>query len=197
MAPPAWTRLFLRIVLPCDGMREAIFGDLHEEFVRDLDQLGPRLARRRYRDRVVGILAHAVWDSFRWRTWASTSAGAESAAVSSRARGAQAGDAPSGLRLGLARMRQVGGLAAVTVAALGFLVLGIYVNTSVFSAVEGSPTGAGAAGALAGGLPDPLTLIAIGVGGVILMVGCSAIAAFVICLAPRWRGTRIPTPRDP
>ncbi|MDQ3698278.1 MAG: hypothetical protein M3373_09665 [Gemmatimonadota bacterium] len=34
--PPQWPQAVLRFVVRCDPMRDAIFGDLHEEFVHDV-----------------------------------------------------------------------------------------------------------------------------------------------------------------
>lgn len=48
LEPPRWTQALLRFALPSDSMRDAILGDLHEEFTHDLAEAGARRARLRH-----------------------------------------------------------------------------------------------------------------------------------------------------
>ena len=45
LEPPRWTHAVLRFALSCDAMRDAILGDLHEEFLHDLAEVGVRRTR--------------------------------------------------------------------------------------------------------------------------------------------------------
>src|SRR5262249_48927071 len=70
--PPRWALAFLLLALPCDPMRDAILGDLHEEFLDDAIEHGTRSARARYVRRTVGIAVRALSDAMIWREWVST-----------------------------------------------------------------------------------------------------------------------------
>lgn len=191
--PPPWLRLLLRVVLPCEAMREAIFGDLHEEYVRDVARMGPEAARRRYRDGTLGILAHATWDSFRWRTWTS------SAAIPKAPTGTGGEVAPNAAPGERAHRvvhgsRRVGTYAGLAIGAFAVLAIGIVVNTLVFAAVEGVGGPVSSTG-LTPWLRGPLVVLVFGLLSGVLLLGSAALAAFVLCLAPRLRGT--PVARDP
>lgn len=190
-APPRWTSAALRAVLPCAALREAIFGDLHEEFVRESAEIGLERARARYRDRVIGIAAHALWDTFRWRPWASTppSTGAADRGTvpSDRSRRREWEES---LRAAVVRSRAIGRAIGFSVLGLAVLTIGIVVNTSAFAAVEGvSATGVPAAAASS--LHGPLFVLAIGAGALALSVVCALAGALVICFGPRWRRGRL------
>ena len=60
LEPPRWTHALLRFALPCDSLRDAILGDLHEEFTHDLAEGGVRRARLRHVSRTTGIAARAL-----------------------------------------------------------------------------------------------------------------------------------------
>ena len=119
--PPRWARAILRFVLPCDPMRDAILGDLNEEFVRDTRETSARCARTRYVRSVAEIVTYAVADALRWRSW--TSAQLDESPPS-RAPGA-------GLHAGLAAV------------AVGVLIAGILVNNIAFTAVKNAAPAAG------------------------------------------------------
>jgi len=190
-APARWTSLALRAVLPCDAMREAIFGDLHEEFVREIEQIGWGPARARYRDRVIGIVAHALWDTFRWRAWASTPPPpADGSPLSADRRGRREWE--EGLRVAVVRSRAIGRAVAFSVLGLAVLTVGIVVNTSVFAAVEGAPLAAipQAPGVSPSGLTETLAVLGFALGGLALMTSCAIVGALIICFGPRWRGRR-------
>jgi hypothetical protein len=48
LEPPRWTQALLCSTLPCDSIRDAILGDLHEEFLHDVAEVGVRRARVRH-----------------------------------------------------------------------------------------------------------------------------------------------------
>lgn len=234
LEPPGWVSTVFRCLLPCDGMRDAILGDLHEEFTRDVTGIGLDRARIRYRNRALGIFAHAVWDSVRWRTWASNHEARESGYDSD---GAGAPVRPPrgthGRRSIARRTGLAGGYLGVGIAVFAILGVGVVVNTSVFAAVDGVPasddvpaevraaltlaperapaeaettrTAAVAAAVVreeTAGLPLPalFTLVALGAVGVVVMIGCAALAAIVLCRAPAWgrlRAARGPWPVSP
>ncbi|GJG85498.1 hypothetical protein tb265_06790 [Gemmatimonadetes bacterium T265] len=180
--PPRWTETVVRGALPDDPMRDAILGDLHEEFVRDALRRGPAHARARHRRRAAGVVAHAVVDALRWRAWASP---APSAAAPRAPRphpaAAPRAVAPPG------RGARVGS-ADVCVGALAFsvLLLGVVSNTILFSTARHVPRAAGA--------PAPDS--AVGAGAVTLALLCAGAAAFVLCAGPRWiRRRRAAAPR--
>jgi len=164
--PPRWPQLLMHAVLPDDPMRDAIVGDLHEEFVHDATALGTPAARVRYCRRATGIALHAAVDALRWRGWASASppvevpAAAAAPAVARRAAGGR------GLHVGL------------VAAALGVLSVGIVVNTMLFASVRHGPHAAAPAHSAVGS--------AVGVGAVALTLVCAGVAAVVLCAGPRW-----------
>ena len=185
--PPVWIRALLRVVLPCEAMRETIFGDLHEEYVRDVRRVGPEAARRRYRDGTLGILAHATWDSFRWRTWTSSTETPSGVPGMDEHPARRAAPVPSDrTRRVVHGSRRFGAYAGLAVGAFAVLVLGIVVNTLVFAAVEGVGGAVSTAG-LAPWLHGPLVVLVFGVMSGVLLLGSAALAAFVLCLAPRLR----------
>jgi hypothetical protein len=169
IAPPRWPQAALRAVLPDDPMRDAIVGDLHEEFVHDAARVGPARARAWYQRRAAGIVAHALFDAVRWRSWASTTPPAErprpaaAPAVAARTRGGSGA-----------------GLGAV---ALGVLLVGIVGNTLLFSAARHGPRPAAPEGSALGS--------ALGVAAVVLAVVCAGVAALVLCAGPRWLRRRV------
>jgi len=178
--PPRDALAALRFVLPSDPVRDAIVGDLHEEFVRDAARLGLRGARRRYRRRAAEIVAHAAWDSLCWRSWEST-APEEPARPPEDARALpRPGDVTRELSGAYARARR-GGLG---LAVLAFVVIGVaaIANTLLFTAVDGpSPSPVHEASIL---------LSALGLGGVVLLLACASLAAALICAGARRRRTR-------
>ena len=178
VAPPRWPQRALRAVLPDDPMRDAIVGDLHEEFVHDAARVGSAQARAWYQRRAAGIVAHALFDALRWRSWASTTPPAEwprpaaAPAVAARPRPGAGGFSP--------------GLGAV---ALGVLLVGIVVNTLLFGAVRQGPHPAVPAGSVLGS--------ALGVAAIMLAVVCAGVAALVLCAGPRWLRRRVHGERPP
>lgn len=190
--PHLWSRRLLRHVLPCEAIRDSIFGDLHEEFVRDRERLGPKRARAYHRDRVLEILLYAVWDTLRLRTW--TTVPARGTASTDRGRAGDASyDADAeepGRWPGLARPARLGGMVGLAVLGLAVLVVGIVVNTSLFAAVNSASTPVPEASLAAmseGGLAGSPLVTALGIGSVALMLACAIGAALVMCRAPGWR----------
>lgn len=180
--PPRWPLAVLRSVLTCDPMRDAIFGDLHEEFVRDAERLGLPRARARYRRRAASIVTHAVWDSLCWRGWMSSDP------ISDRAQHAadrtalpQSGDVARALRETSVMARSVGGDLGLAVLALGVLLAGIVINTIVFSAVEATQPPAS---------EGSLLLSAFGVGSFVILLASAGVSAVILCAGPRWRRRR-------
>lgn len=170
LQPPRWMEPLLVCALPCASMRDVILGDLHEEFVHDVAQVGVRQARIRYVRRTAGIVAHAASDSLTFRSWAGAEQSASPRATVSACPAAGALGVP---RLSVyARARTVGGDAGFAVLALFVLAVGIVVNTMLFTAIE--PQG-------------PRVSSAAGIGGVALLLACVVIAAIVMCAGPRWR----------
>ena len=158
--PPRWARAFLFLALPCDPMRDAILGDLHEEFLDDAAERGVRLARVRYVRRTAGIVIHALSDAMIWREWVSTGpVAAPQLAVKAPARSGGAG-----------------AFAGFVSIALIVLAMAVVVNTILFSATQARGTHG--------------TSAAAGVGGVALLVACVGIGAVVMCAGPRWRRNR-------
>src|SRR4051812_34428073 len=70
--PPRWTRALLELALPGDPMREAILGDLHEEFMHDVLEMDVRRVRVRHAQRCAGIVTRALLDAAICRNWVST-----------------------------------------------------------------------------------------------------------------------------
>ena len=174
LEPPRWTHAVLRFALSCDSMRDAIVGDLHEEFTHDLAEVGERRARLRHLSRTTGIAARALVDSAICRSWVSTDPAGEAGrgVVSSAANITAVGAPPVVLR----RTRALVGAATFPLLALFVVVVGVVVNTMMFSAAQ--PQG-------------PRASSAAGIGGVALLVACVAIAAIVLCVGPRWRQKRL------
>ena len=155
-------------------MRDAILGDLHEEFLRDLADVGVRRARLRHVSRTSGIAARALFDSAICRGWVSTEPAAGEAG-----RATVSGDtkAPAGGSLvALRRARTVLGAASFPLLALVVVAVGVVANTMMFSAAQPR---------------SPRATSAAGIGGVALLVACVAIAAVVLCVGPRWRRRRL------
>ena len=159
--PPRWARALLRLALPCDPMRDAILGDLHEEFLEDATERGSRSARARYVRRVAGIVVRAISDAMIWREWVSTGPVAEAQLVT-----------PSSPRPVQAHSSAAGGFAGLVAIALVVLVGAVVVNTMLFSATAGHHAHASSAA---------------GIGGVALLIGCVGLGAIVVCVGPRWR----------
>ena len=174
LEPPRWTQALLRFALPSDSMRDAILGDLHEEFLQDVADVGARRARLRHVSRATGIAARAVFDSAICRSWVSTEPAAEArrAAVSGAANPAFGG-AP---RVVLRRVRAVFGAARFSILALVVVVVGVVGNTMMFSAAHPQ---------------SPRASSAAGIGGLALLLACVAIAAIVLCVGPRWHRKRL------
>ena len=76
----------------------------------------------------------------------------------------------------LRRMRAIVGAASFPILALFVVVVGVVVNTMMFSAAQAQ---------------GPSATSAAGIGGVALLAGCVAIAAIVLCAGPRWRRKRL------
>jgi hypothetical protein len=168
--PPRWTRVLLSFALPCDPMRDAILGDLHEEFVRDAEEHGARRAHIRHVSRTAGIVTHAVSDSALRRSWVSREPAAGTLSEAASTGTAQIRDV--GARAVAGHVRGVAAYAGFAALALGVLVVGIVINTMLFSATEPQ-----------GGHMSP----AAGIGGIALLLACVAIAAVVMCAGPRRR----------
>lgn len=160
LQPPRWARAVLHFALPCDPIRDAILGDLHEEFLDDATDGGPRLARARYVRRTAGIVVRALYDALIWREWVSAAAveAQPQATVRSAPRGGAAGS-----------------FAGFVAVALIVLAAAVVVNTMLFSANQAR----GAHGSSAAG-----------VGGVVLLIACVGIGAVIMCAGPRWRKRR-------
>ena len=158
MRPPRWVRGFLLLALPCDPMRDAILGDLHEEFLDDAQEFGAQSARVRYARRTAGIAVRAMSDAMIWRAWVSTGPEAELSSPPKRP-----------------HKQGAGGFAGFVLAALIVLVLGVVMNTILFSATTASGTRVSSAA---------------GVGGIVLLVASVGIGAVVMCAGPRWRRNR-------
>jgi len=168
--PPRWAHALLLLALPCDPMRDAILGDLHEEFLDDVVEHSPRSARARYVRRSTGIVVRALSDAMIRREWVSTGpvAGPQLITESSR-REAQHHASGSG------RVSTAGGFAAFVVFALIVLAVAVVVNTILFSANAARHTHASSVA---------------GIGGVALLVACVGFGAIVVCAGPRWRRNR-------
>ncbi|HKW46582.1 MAG TPA: permease prefix domain 2-containing transporter [Gemmatimonadaceae bacterium] len=164
LQPPRLARGLLRFALPCDPIRDAILGDLHEEFLDDAMERGARTARARYARRTAGIVIRAIADAMIWREWVSTGPAAGPQLVTGSVRGT-----------GQRRASAAGGFAGFLVVALVVLVVAVVVNTVLFSATASRHTHASSAA---------------GIGGVVLLIGCVGVGAVVVCAGPRWRRNR-------
>jgi len=162
--PPRWAAGLLLLALPCDPMREAILGDLHEEFLDDIAERGGRSARARYVQRTASIVVRALTDAMIRRQWVSTGpvATQQLAAEGSRSNAQR-------------RASAAGGFAVLVVVALIVLALAVVVNTILFSANAARQT--------------HVSSVA-GVGGIALLVACVGFGAIVVCAGPRWRRNR-------
>lgn len=158
--PPRWARAFLQFALPCDPIRDAIIGDLHEEFLDDATERGLRLARARYVRRTAGIVVRALSDALIWREWVSV--------------GPAAAEPPAAVRASV-RRGAVGSFAGFVIVALVVLAAAVVANTILFSANQARGTHASSAA---------------GIGGVALLVACVGIGAVIMCAGPRWRRNR-------
>jgi len=154
-------------------MRDAILGDLHEEFLHDLAEVGVRRAHIRYASRTTGITVRALFDSAICRSWVSTEAAGEAGRGTVSGPANAAGGSPSVV---LQRTRAILGATSFPLLALVVVVVGVVVNTMMFTAAQ--PQG-------------PRASSAAGIGGVALLVACVAIAAMVLCVGPRWRRKRV------
>jgi len=174
LEPPRWTHAVLRFALPCDSMRDAILGDLHEEFTHDVAEVGVRRARLRHVSRTTGIAGRALFDSAICRSWVSTDPAGEGgrAAAAGTANARVSGAALVGFR----RVRTLLAAAGFPLLALLVVVVGVVANTMMFSAAQAQSARASSAA---------------GIGGVALLLACVAIAAIVLCLGPRWRRKRV------
>ena len=173
LEPPRWTQALLVSALPRDPMRDAILGDLHEEFLHDVAEVGVRRARIRHVSRASSIAARALFDSVICRSWVST----EPAVEARRATVSGPASAVVGLPfVVLRRVRAVFGAASFSILALVVVVVGVVVNTMLFTAAQPR---------------SPRASSAAGVGGVALLVACIAIAVVVLCVGPRWRRKRV------
>jgi hypothetical protein len=45
LQPPRWAQALLLFALPCDPIRDAILGDLHQELLDEATERGARVAR--------------------------------------------------------------------------------------------------------------------------------------------------------
>ena len=171
LEPPRWTQALLRFALPCNSTRDAILGDLHEEFVHDLAEVGVGRARFRHVSRTTGITARAVFDSAMCRRCLSAEPAAGETGRPTTNPGVGAAR-PVVLR----RTRAVIGAASFPLIALFVIVVGVVVNTMMFSAAQPQ---------------SPRASSAAGIGGVALLIACVAIAAIVLCVGPRWRRKRL------
>lgn len=161
VAPPVLAERCVRAWLPNDSMRDAILGDLHEELVRDTRNDGRLVARNRYRQRVAGIIAYALLDTLRWRSWGSTPADSpQMPAVAARAGSVR-------------RARPRTADAGIVLAAFAVLAVGTVANTLIFSSVR---TPAAAA--------SPSSML--GVVSIALALGSALAAAVMLCVGPRW-----------
>ena len=171
--PPHWAQGLLRAAIPCDPMRDAIIGDLHEEFVREAAAVGLRTARARYWRRAVGIVLRAAWDSLCWRTWEST-LGPESRCPQTAASPLTPGVGSADGVLG--RWRLIGGAVVMGALTLGLLTLAIAFSTTLFVAAHGRTQ------------EGSVLYSALGVGSLLALVACAGAAVVVLCAAPRRRG---------
>jgi len=162
--PPRWTRMLLDLALPCGPMRDAILGDLHEEFAHDARDMDLRRANARHLRRCADIVTRALLDAAICRNWVS------SAPVTETLR--EAGEVKATPRRAPAMIGDAG-FAAV---ALFVLLVGVVGNTLLFSATE--TQGARVSSAA-------------GIGGVALFVASVVVAATVMCVGPRWRRKRL------
>lgn len=163
LQPPRWARALLLLALPCDPIRDAILGDLHEEFLDDAVERGAQSARARYARRTAGIVVRALSDAMIWREWVSTGPVPEPQLVSASAR-------PTTQR----RANPAGGFAGFVIVALIVLGVAVVVNTILFTASAAHTHASTAAG----------------IGGVALLVACVGFGAIVLCAGPRWRRNR-------
>jgi hypothetical protein len=170
LEPPRWTQALLRFALPCDSTRDAILGDLYEEFTYDLADVGVRRARLRQVSRTTGIAARALFDSAICRGW--VSAEPAEGVGRSPADVAAGGSPPVVIR----HARTIVGAAGFPLLALFVVVIGVVINTMMFSAAQ-PDTSRGAPAA--------------GIGGVALLLAFVALAAVILCLGPRWRRKRL------
>lgn len=164
LQPPRWARALLLLALPCDPIRDAILGDLHEEFLDDAVERGAQSARARYARRTAGIVVRALSDAMIWREWVSTGPVPEPQLVTASAR-------PTTQH----RASPAGGFAGFVIVALIVLGVAVVVNTILFSASAARHT---------------LASTAAGIGGVALLVACVGFGAIVLCAGPRWRRNR-------
>ena len=163
LQPPRWARALIQLALPCDPMRDAILGDLHEEFLDDADEGGARSARLRYVQRTAGIVVRALSDAMIMREWVSTGPAAAPQLVAESSHRTQH------------RASSAGGFAGFVMVALLVLGVAVVANTMLFSA---------------GGPRHQHASSAAGIGGVALLVACVGVGALVVCAGPRWRGKR-------
>jgi hypothetical protein len=173
LAPPHWSQLLLRAVVPSGAMRDAIFGDLHEELLQDAEDVGTSLARFRYARRVTGIALHATFDALRQRSWASAPPTSD---------GRPEGVAPTAI-IAASHVRAAGGGAVIAIVVLAVLSIGVVASTFLFSAVHGADRTATAGSSASSS--------ALAVGAVALALACSSGAAIVLCVGPRWLRRRL------
>ena len=161
LQPPRWARAFLLFALPCDPIRDAILGDLHEEFLDDAMGHGVRSARARYVRRSADIVVRALADSMIWRDWVSTDRVAAPSGASAKHAGRGRGSA--------------GSFAGFVIIALFVLAAAVVGNTILFSVNRAR----GAHGSSAAGI-----------GAVVLLIACVGIGAVVLCAGPHWHRRR-------
>ncbi len=154
-------------------MRDAILGDLHEEFTHDVADVGVRRAHLRHVSRTTGIAARALSDSAICRSWVSTEPAGEAGRGAGSGPAHAAGGSPPVV---LRRTRAIVGAASFPILALFVVVVGVVVNTMMFSAAQPQ---------------SPRVSSAAGIGGVALLLACVVIAAIVLCVGPRWRRKRL------
>lgn len=164
LQPPRWARALLRLALPCDPIRDAILGDLHEEFLDDAAERGAQSARARYARRTAGIVIRALFDAMLWREWVSTGPVPETQLVTA-----------SSPRAAHRHASPAGGFAGFVIVALVVLGVAVVANTILFSASAARHAHASRAA---------------GIGGVALLVACVGVGALVMCAGPRWRRSR-------
>ena len=172
--PPRWTRTLVEYVLPSDPMRDAILGDLHEEFMHDVRDLDVRRACARHVRRAAGIVTRALLDAAVCRNWASTAAAAGHEPGHQRVH--KVDEVPAVRHPGPRSSRGLAGDAAFAVLALIVVVVGVVVNTMLFSAAASGSARATAAAST---------------GGVAVLVASVVVAATVLCVGPRWRRKRL------
>jgi len=168
--PPRWLDAPLRVALPSDALREAILGDLHEEFQLDVQTLGERTARLRHLSRAVGIVLHALTDAAIRRAWAEGDSSADAAQGSSPP-WAPASTSASVAPAGAGRWRAAAQVGGCTALALLVLVVGIVANTMLFSAAQ---------------LGGARVSSAAGAGGIAVLLASVVLAVMLVCLGPRW-----------